>query len=178
MNLLNTKLKTEQKGIAAVEFALFLPFIIVLWIGIVELTEWQLSSRKVTIATLSAADLISQQIEVNNDRLNDYVAAIKEIMKPSLVESELGVFLASMSLDVNGNPQIDWKQDSNSSNGDTIPVEVATLLTETNSVIVAIVNYRHKRRFAYNIPGIPDTVLIVEKAFSLPRRVQKIVRVN
>ena len=122
MNLLNTKLKTEQKGIAAVEFALFLPFIIVLWIGIVELTEWQLSSRKVTIATLSAADLISQQIEVNNDRLNDYVAAIKEIMKPSLVESELGVFLASMSLDGNGNPQIDWKQDSNSSNGDTIPI--------------------------------------------------------
>ena len=95
-----------------------------------------------------------------------------------LIEQNLGIFLASVSLDENGDPKIDWKREANSSNGNTIPKEVTTLLTATNSIIVTIVNYRHIRRFAYDIPGIPNTIEITEKAFSLPRRVQKIVRTD
>ena len=178
MNRFKSILFVSNRGIAAVEFALFLPFIIVIWIGVVELTEWHLSSRKVTIATLSASDLIAQKIDVDTESLNNIVTAIKEIMKPSLIEQNLGIFLASVSLDENGAPKIDWKREANSSNGNTIPKEVTTLLTATNSIIVTIVNYRHIRRFAYDIPGIPNTIEITEKAFSLPRRVQKIVRTD
>lgn len=54
-------LRREEHGVAALEFALILPFMLLMYFGSAELTKGILVNRKVTIAARSLSDLLAQK---------------------------------------------------------------------------------------------------------------------
>ena len=72
----------EIRALGAVEFALIVPVMLLVWVGTVELAELHLASRKVTVAAQTAADLIAQEKSVTESQLEDVVAAVNAIMVP------------------------------------------------------------------------------------------------
>ena len=168
----------KKEGAVAVEFALIAPVIIFIWIGIVEFSEWHLINRKLTTATYTAADLIAQEIEITNAKIDDYIEAIKAIIGPGLVESDLGFDISSIIRNDDGDLVIDWQRSSNFSSTGSIPSVVETLVSTSDSVIVVRTSYLHRRRLAFPVPGLPDTIEVLESAFARPRTGTRVLLVD
>ncbi len=88
--------RRDQRGIAAVEFALILPFMLTLYLGIVELSKGYMASQRLTLVARTLADLVAQQaqspqspcvqgssgINVPDTCLSNIFAAAAAIMAP------------------------------------------------------------------------------------------------
>ena len=76
------RLMRERRGVSAVEFALILPVMITLFIGGSEVTQGITIKRKVTIATRTIADLVSQDVSVTDADLTAAFAATTTVLAP------------------------------------------------------------------------------------------------
>ncbi|MDG2479606.1 MAG: TadE/TadG family type IV pilus assembly protein, partial [Alphaproteobacteria bacterium] len=75
-------LRANDRGVAATEFALILPILILLLFGTVEIGNALLLDKKVTMASQTAADLIAQQKVVTGRDITNIWAAIDNIILP------------------------------------------------------------------------------------------------
>lgn len=65
----NDKLRksgSDNRGVAAVEFALILPLMLVLYIGTAELTTGLMANRKMTVVARALSDLVAQETDETN----------------------------------------------------------------------------------------------------------------
>lgn len=71
-------------GIAAVEFALVLPLMLLMYIGIIDLTRDVIASRKLDILSRTLSDLVSQQTSgsITNTQLATIFSASTTLMQP------------------------------------------------------------------------------------------------
>jgi len=60
----------ERKGVAAVEFALVVPFIVIMFLASVDAVFALTAKRKVAVATYSIADVSSRALNLNDDDLS------------------------------------------------------------------------------------------------------------
>jgi Flp pilus assembly protein TadG len=72
-----------QGGVAAIEFVFILPFLLLLFFGLVDLTGLISVNRKVTQSASVVADLVSQNRNsiLKND-ITDFYSAVSQIMAP------------------------------------------------------------------------------------------------
>lgn len=158
----------EARGLGATEFALIVPFMLFLWVGLVELTELHIAGRKVTVAAQTAADLVAQEQSVSIPQLDDIVAAVNSIMAPYPVQT-LGYDIASIEADIDGNISVGWRYTRGAvAAGGAIPPRALTLVTQNESVIMAVITYQHRTTFNLVI----SDVNINEEAYTRPRRVR------
>jgi Flp pilus assembly protein TadG len=74
---------SAREGAAAVEFALVLPVMMLLYVGALELSDLISVDRRVTVMASTVGDLVARADGViEEDDLNDYFNAAKEIMTP------------------------------------------------------------------------------------------------
>ena len=169
------KFLDNREAVGAVEFVLILPFMLVLWMGVVELIDLHLSGRKVTVAAQTAADLIAQEKSMTSGQLDDIVAAVNAVMEP-YPTSNMGFDFASVEADGNGNVSIGWRHAAGILEaGTNIPERAIPLVTQDDSVIAVKITYTHEPIFNLVEPII-DLVIpeISEEAFARPRRILKI----
>ncbi|MFO0388752.1 MAG: TadE/TadG family type IV pilus assembly protein [Alphaproteobacteria bacterium] len=76
------KIFKNNKGVAAIEFGLILPILVVLFVGLAEISWYALSLQKQDKATSDMADLITQNKQATLQLLNGYADAIDQIMDP------------------------------------------------------------------------------------------------
>ena len=74
--------KRSESGIAALEFALILPIMVTILIGIIETSRMALFDQKLKTTTYQLADLITQNDEVSRALLTDYTNAAQKLMEP------------------------------------------------------------------------------------------------
>jgi Flp pilus assembly protein TadG len=79
---LATILYKDSSGIAATEFALIVPIMLVMFFGTVEFSSGVAVDRKVTLMARTLSDLTSQSISVTNADLTNFFAASTGIMTP------------------------------------------------------------------------------------------------
>ena len=82
------RFRRDSRGIAAIEVAFIMPFLLFLYFGLVDLTAMISLNRKVTYAASVVADLVTQNDStVNSSDIDDYFNAAELVMKPTPIDN-------------------------------------------------------------------------------------------
>lgn len=103
----------DRRGVAAVEFALIVPFLILLYFGGVELTEGVTLNRQVALTSTTIATIVSQYTTISaSTQLNDILAASSQILAP-YGSANPQVVVSLITIDSNKNATVTWSQTLN-----------------------------------------------------------------
>src|SRR5215470_7329433 len=72
----------DRRGISAVEFAMLLPLMVTMYLGVVEVSQGVAIDRKVTLTTRTMADLASRVSSINNSDMSNLLNASAAVMAP------------------------------------------------------------------------------------------------
>lgn len=140
--ILRTRLVRDRRGVSAVEFAMVVPVLILMYVGIAEVGTALTIYRRTSTVASTAADLTAQTKSVTAPDLHDIMSASTSILSP-YPTNPLKVVISSVVADQNNNGKVAW---SCASKGTARAVgsaySVPAGLTEANSsVIVAEITY-------------------------------------
>lgn len=102
----------EQSGIAATEFALIVPIMIMMYFGMIELTQALGHDRKAVLLARSLADITSQSMGISNGDMNTIFMAASATMSPYAAD-RLAMRVTSIMIDGIGNAYVDWSDVKN-----------------------------------------------------------------
>jgi hypothetical protein len=71
-----------QSGVALIEFAVALPFLLIIFLGMIELANYTLHNQKVDKVANAMADFVTQGATVGVNDLNGFALAVPHIMRP------------------------------------------------------------------------------------------------
>jgi Flp pilus assembly protein TadG len=168
------KLWKDSSGVSSVEFALIAPIMILLFLGMVEISDGLTAKRKVTASTSTVADLIGRAKTITDaDVLNVYEAA-SAILEPYNT-TNVEIRITSVNIQLDGTPIVGWSDALNTAAdnpGDkfVLPTGIAQ---PGGSVIVAKVSYTHSGVIG-SIVSTPKTY--ADTFFIQPRRTLQIQR--
>lgn len=97
----------NQSGVAALEFALILPLMVLLYLGGFEVSEAFTINRKVTHATSVLGDLIAQSETINDEEMSNILDAVVAVMNPYPTD-DLEIVISGIQIDSRGNAEVDW----------------------------------------------------------------------
>lgn len=143
----------DRRGVSAVEFALILPILLILFFGTAEITQGVTVYRKVTITARSLADLIARTTTITNSDMSDIFKAATSVVAP-FDASNLQIVVSSVAIDANGNATIAWSDAQNATphaknSGVTLP---SGLNVPNRSLIWAEVKYTYTPAVLVSIP--------------------------
>lgn len=98
---------SARSGVAAVEFALMVPVMMAIWVGMVVATDALSADKKVTLLARTLADMTTQMQAVSQADLDSIFAATESVMWPQPAD-RLGMRLVSVDIDGNGKAFVDW----------------------------------------------------------------------
>jgi Flp pilus assembly protein TadG len=137
------RLGSDQRGIAAVEFALLAPVMVLLYCGVAELTMAMMAERRAAHTASVIADLVAQTPQITNSQLTDVLNVGGPILSP-FPASVLKLRVTSVIADASASPKVSWSQGSGLGAlavNSTAPGIPAGLLAAGDSVIKADVQY-------------------------------------
>ncbi len=164
-----------QGGMAAVEFAVILPFMLVAYLGGVEIGDGVAINRKVAITTRAVADLASRYTTIHNADSTTILGAASTIIAP-YASGPLAVTVSQVSVDAQGHATVSW---SDTLNGTALPVGSAvtlpgTLATPNAYYVWGQVTYAYTPTLGYVMSG---TYNLSDQIFMSPRESASITRV-
>src|SRR5579872_3265778 len=112
------KLWIDNKAIAATEFAIVVPFMLLLYVGGFELSNGMAINVKVTATAHSVADMVTQNTQVSAAQMQNILGAATAIIAPYPVSDSSGnpllsVTVSEISSDASGNLTLRWSQSYN-----------------------------------------------------------------
>lgn len=145
------KLIRDRKGVAAVEFALTLPFLILIYFGGVELTQGVTLNRQVALTSTTLATIVSQYTTISaSTQLADILAASTQILAP-YGSATPKVVVSLITIDANKNATITWSQTLNGTarlTGASVTVP-ANLDIANTTLILSETNYAYTPVFDF-----------------------------
>lgn len=157
----------DERGTAVVEFAFVLPIMVMLFIGVIEVTNVLRLDRKVVAAAQTTADLVTQRREVNNAQLDDILTAAELIFEPfPAAAHSVGIVGVRYDPDT-GDPTVDWTKSKNGGNVSDALALAAGLGQPGEGIVVVRVSYSYTPLFFDFVMGATD---IEETAVLRPRR--------
>ena len=96
----------DKKGIAAVEFALIVPILLLLFIGTLEISLAVAVDRKVSRISSSVADLVAQDSDYTLDSLDKLTDIATRIMVP--YQDTVKISVVGVEIDENGVAKVGW----------------------------------------------------------------------
>jgi len=166
----------SSRGVAAVEFALVLPFMLLLYLGSIELSAAISVDKRVTVAAGSLGDLVARaDTSISTSTLNDYFTAAGATMAP-YDDTTLKQVVTCVKIDSSGNATVLW---SKGYNGGTphpddstfdVPTDLKNLQLD-NYVIVSEAAMPYDPMFGYVFKNAFD---LYHEFFYVPRYGDKI----
>src|SRR5947209_10953576 len=102
-------LLTDCRGIAATEFAVIVPIMLVMFFGTVEFSSGVAVDRKVTLVARTLSDLTSQSMTVADTDLQNFFAASASVLTPYTVVP-VQPTLSEIYIDASKNAKIQWSK--------------------------------------------------------------------
>src|SRR5580698_510641 len=178
-------------GVAATEFAIIVPFMLLLLVGGVELGDGMAINVKVSATAHSVADMVTQNTSLSTASMQNILTGATAVIAPYPVSSnQLSVTVSEVSSDASGNLTLQWSKSYNGSSfgaGRTSmaangiyaalsrPASLNGTVGNTNnannqndqvSFIVSEVSYAYTPNLGYTISG---TVNLADSYWLFPR---------
>ncbi|MFB9269251.1 TadE/TadG family type IV pilus assembly protein [Bradyrhizobium erythrophlei] len=155
---------------AAVEFAIVVPFMLLLYVGGVELGNGLAISVKVSETAHTVADLVSRNACVTDSALSTMLGASSATIAPYSAANAT-VTVSEVSTDANGKATVTWSKALNGSPRPvnqtiTLPSALGNPSPANVSLILGEVTYQYTPNLGYAISG---TVPIGESYYLFPR---------
>jgi Flp pilus assembly protein TadG len=183
------KFSTDADAVAATEFAIVVPFMLLLYIGGIELANGMAINFKVSATAHAVADMVTQNTSLSTAQMQNILTGATAIMAPYPVTgngsiSLLSVTVSEISSDANGNLTIQWSQSYNGTSfgtgrtsltGLTVPTSLNGAVGNANnpnnqndqvSFILSEVSYAYTPNLGYTISG---TVNLQDTNWLFPR---------
>jgi len=176
------RFRHDRRGVSAVEFAMVLPLMVILFVGVVQVSEVASIKRKTTLVARAVADLVAQVSSIDQNEMNNVMSAGSAVVAP-FPASKLKIRITSVKIDANKNVTVVWSKVNSASadwgprtNGS--PVALDDVLKVANTYLVmGEVEYTHQPAIGYLLTGalslVPDTV--EDKIFMRPRLSDQVV---
>jgi len=142
-----------QEAVAAVEFALVLPIMLMMYLGSLELSSAITIDQRVTNVAGAVGDLVAREKgEITASELTDYFTAATAIMQPFSTTS-LKQVVTVVSVSSTGTTTVKWSQGYNGGVAKTAgsaypnvnPIPTAMInISKSNYVIVSEASYTYK----------------------------------
>jgi len=108
-----TQLRNEERGVAAVEFALILPVMLFAYLGISEVSRLIIMDRRLAVVAGSVGDLVARADgTILDTTLEDYFEAAEFTMAP-YPAATLRQVVSSVYVDDNGIAEVQWSEGHN-----------------------------------------------------------------
>jgi Flp pilus assembly protein TadG len=174
-------LARDRKAIAATEFALIVPIMLVLFFGTVEFSSGVAVDRKVTLIARTLSDLTSQALaSVNDTYLQNVFTASIAIMAP-YPPVPTRAQISEIYVDSSSNAKVTWSKaatittgatqatlaTSSRNPGDTITIP-STLLVKQTYLILSEVSYLYTPTIGYVMAKAGVT--LTDSAYTRPRQ--------
>lgn len=149
-----SRLASEERGIAAVEFALIAPVMILFYFGLAEFCQGFMAQKRMTHATAMVADLIAQEEVVSTPNIDDIFEIGGLIMKPYSA-TPLKQTVSSVT-QTGGVARIDWSRSRGMTaravnSTVTLPVD---LVEDGQSVVMSEATYDYLSPVGQLLPGL------------------------
>ena len=165
-----------RSGLAAIEFAMLLPVMLILFFGVVESSDALSQNRRVNLAVNTLADLAAQETELLTSDVDGLFSGVTQIIGAN--NNELTVNLISVIPDPDtGNPMVHWSRDNSGGEPYTpgaafTTLPAATLLDPGASIIVAEVTYPFSATITHFV--MSEVITFNEIATRWPRRTLRV----
>jgi Flp pilus assembly protein TadG len=165
-----------REGVAAVEFALILPFMLALYVGSIELSDLINVDRRITVIAGTVGDLVSREKgTLTETEMTDYFTAAEEIITPYSTTG-LKQIVTCVKISSTGVATVEWSRASGGATAKTagavmtLPTAI-TNISKNGYIIVSETGYSYKP-----LMGIIFTtaVNLYRQNFHLPRFNDKI----
>jgi Flp pilus assembly protein TadG len=163
----------DRRGVSAIEFALIAPFLIVLYMGLAELSQGMAAQRRTSHAASAIGDLVTQSDALTTADLTDIMNAAGTLMRP-FASTGLKLRITSVTADATGNPKADWSCGKNgltSYSAGAAVVVPAGLLAAGDNLLIA------ESQYTYISPVttlLPRPLTFSEKFFLKARKGAKV----
>ena len=171
---LAARFSRDRDGIAATEFAVIVPIMLVLFFGVIEMTSGITAYRKVTIVAHTLSDLTSQSMSVQDSDLTNFFCAANGIMSPYVSGTCPSGAVTQSLVELWVNPslqaRVQWAKNSDGSAplaaGTVVPIPTSLQVANTY-IIYSSVRYTYVPTVGYvmNKAG----VLLSDFAYTRPR---------
>ena len=163
---------TDVKGVAAIEFAMIVPLLFMLFVGAVEFSQAITVDRRVSQVASSTADLIARTKAITTSEMDGVMEVIEQLVKPyDHTLLKLTVLNVMAAVDNVNNTTVCWSYNHNGgvknySQGQNYSLPPG-VVEAGDSVIIAEVEYNYEPLiFDY---FITSTKKLEEKFFLKPR---------
>jgi len=165
-------LAADERGIAAVEFALVVPIALVLLIGGVDYSDAISMQRKITLADRTVTDLVTQYTTIDSATLALNLAASASIIAP-YSSANLVMTVSEVTTDAAGVATVVWSQSYNGTKhakNSTLALPVA--IAQPNATLIfGETSYTDMPAIGYAMTG---TILLHDSNVMSPRLVTTI----
>jgi Flp pilus assembly protein TadG len=161
------RLRRDQDGVSAVEFAMLLPLMLTLYLGAVEISQAVGINRKVTLTSRTVADLATQVSSISSSDMSNILSASSAVIAP-YDTTKLKVTVSEVTIDANGSAKIVWSCTLGGTArtvGSTVTLPAALKVAST-SLIWGEAAYTYKPTIGYVVTG---TLNLSDHIYMRPR---------
>jgi Flp pilus assembly protein TadG len=150
-----SRLGRDRRGVAAVEFALLVPILLLLYFGVVELCQGVMAEQRTAHTASTIGDLTAQSSTITQAELGDVFSVGDTIMYP-YPTTVLQMRISSLVADANGNVTVAWSQAQGMAplaKGAGVANLPANVIAANESVIMSEASYTYTSVFGQIMPA-------------------------
>ncbi|HEY0332014.1 MAG TPA: TadE/TadG family type IV pilus assembly protein [Rhodopseudomonas sp.] len=174
------RLRRDSSGLAAVEFVMIVPLMLVMFFGTIEISSGFAAHRKVSIVAQTISDLTSRSKSVVATDVSNFLSIADAIMTPYAAVHSATQFqttITELYIDpVSGKGYVQWSQgDAVRQNKAVVSVPADLIAKDSTGKVIAgqyliysEVKYLYKPTVAYIL--VKDGIWLTDQTFTRPRQ--------
>jgi len=163
------RFRAADRGIAAVEFALILPFMALLYLGGFEVMEEISANRQVSLTASTIASIVTQYSTISKSQTMPGILAASTSVLTPFSASNAVVTVSCIGIDNNGKATVTWSQAMNGAGrlvGSTVTLPAALDVPNT-TVVMGETSYNYTPTIDFLNRG---TMKLYSSVYMLPRQ--------